>query len=577
MATNLYKEAIAEAKQLREMAEQNAKNKIVDAVTPQIRRLIEAQLLGEQDGEEIEVDIEDMESAFPPAIDDVSVSAVEAEPQPDAAGPAILDLDAMVEPVASVAAPDGATAISIPAGVPADIEVAADGSVSVDTGVVDLEVGGGADVAVDDEELILSTESARALAKLLRQPKLVEEKQLVRRLTTLVKAARRLDRVLEGYETHNLNPSQREIVRNRYRKILREAVALRKHVILSEVESNTQGLNKRANLIFKEIQEMARRRNSALYEDGSRQLAELDAVLSLAPADEEEAVEVEELLGDLEVEFELEPAEEGGEEVGEEEVELDLGGGEEVAEEEVVEIDEAMLRRELRKMRRLREQEEGRAAEADPALAHGGDDEGDLFVDVDEDALLNALADELGDPDVPEPEAPAASIGSGDTDAMPEAFRRKLRRRLAERRRTSTRRRAPRGKTVNESRRNRALTSKLNEYRTAVGSLRGQLDEMNLFNAKLLYANKLMQNRNVTPKQQRVIVEALDNAKTIREAKLLYQSLTASLNKKGGRLTESRVRRTLGSASKSARSAQPTNGDGSVDRWAVLAGIGEDK
>ena len=108
---------------------------------------------------------------------------------------------------------------------------------------------------------------------------------------------------------------------------------------------------------------MARRRNSALFENGSRQLAELDAVLSLAPADEDEAVEVEELLGDLEVEFELEPAEEGGEEVEEEEVELDLGGGEEVAEEEIVEIDEAMLRRELRKMRRLREQEEGRAAD----------------------------------------------------------------------------------------------------------------------------------------------------------------------------------------------------------------------
>ena len=73
---------------------------------------------------------------------------------------------------------------------------------------------------------------------------------------------------------------------------------------------------------------------------------------------------------------------------------------------------------------------------------------------------------------------------------------------------------------------------KLNEYRKAVGTLRNQLNEMNLFNAKLLYANKLMQNQNVTPKQQRAIVEALDNAKTLREAKLLYKSLTASLNKR---------------------------------------------
>ena len=100
---------------------------------------------------------------------------------------------------------------------------------------------------------------------------------------------------------------------------------------------------------------------------------------------------------------------------------------------------------------------------------------------------------------------------------------------------------------------------------------------MNLFNAKLLYANKLMQNRNLTPKQQRAIVEALDNAKTLREAKLLYKSLTSSLRKRSSSLNENRSLRTLGSASKSARSAQPiTEGAGSVDRWAVLAGIGND-
>ena len=49
MSNNLYDQAIAEAKQLREMAEQNAKNKIIEAVTPRIKALIEAQILGEQE------------------------------------------------------------------------------------------------------------------------------------------------------------------------------------------------------------------------------------------------------------------------------------------------------------------------------------------------------------------------------------------------------------------------------------------------------------------------------------------------------------------------------------------------
>ena len=47
MSQNLYQDAIADARKLREMAEQSAKNKIIDAVTPRIRDLIESQLLGE--------------------------------------------------------------------------------------------------------------------------------------------------------------------------------------------------------------------------------------------------------------------------------------------------------------------------------------------------------------------------------------------------------------------------------------------------------------------------------------------------------------------------------------------------
>lgn len=94
---------------------------------------------------------------------------------------------------------------------------------------------------------------------------------------------------------------------------------------------------------------------------------------------------------------------------------------------------------------------------------------------------------------------------------------------------------------------------------------------MNLFNAKLLYVNKLIQNRNVSSKQQRAIVEALDNAKTVREAKLVYEGLTKSLNKKS--LSEG-TRRVLGSSSKPTRSGGATvNESAQTSRWATLAGI----
>ena len=116
------------------------------------------------------------------------------------------------------------------------------------------------------------------------------------------------------------------------------------------------------------------------------------------------------------------------------------------------------------------------------------------------------------------------------------------------------------------------------QYKKVAENLKSQLVEMNLFNAKLLYANKLMQNKDLTLKQQRAIVEALDNAKTLNEAKLLYKSLSESLTRRGqgGKLSEGTTR-TLGSSSRSTRSAQPAKSGVEVDRWAVLAGLPDKK
>ena len=57
MSLNIYQDAIVEAKQLRAVAEQNAKNKIIEAITPQIQMLIEQQLEDElEDDEDLMVD-----------------------------------------------------------------------------------------------------------------------------------------------------------------------------------------------------------------------------------------------------------------------------------------------------------------------------------------------------------------------------------------------------------------------------------------------------------------------------------------------------------------------------------------
>ena len=162
---------------------------------------------------------------------------------------------------------------------------------------------------------------------------------------------------------------------------------------------------------------------------------------------------------------------------------------------------------------------------------------------------------------------------------MPTVESRRRARRSTRSSKVNESRRARRSRqALQEARKSRVLKGQLRRATGAVNQLKGQLTEMNLFNAKLLYANKLMQNRNLNARQQRTIVEALDSAKTLREAKLLYKSLSTGISKgKTIRESGSRVR---GSSSKSTTrsSTQSLNeGAGQTDRWATLAGIHSDK
>jgi hypothetical protein len=188
----------------------------------------------------------------------------------------------------------------------------------------------------------------------------------------------------------------------------------------------------------------------------------------------------------------------------------------------------------------------------------GGKAEQEMFVEVDEETLLNALAEELG-----------GAVDQNQNEISPEGGAPKMASNFGGG--------AVKPGVVPESRRRRSASNRtshqLAEAKRQLAANKKQLAEMNLFNAKLLYVNKLMQNQNLSQKQQRAIVEALDNAKTLREAKLLYKSLTESLKKRASaNLNESRAR-VLGSSSKSLQSGSPKNSGAGVDRWAILAGL----
>ena len=221
----------------------------------------------------------------------------------------------------------------------------------------------------------------------------------------------------------------------------------------------------------------------------------------------------------------------------------------------VYSIDESMLRRELRRLRRLRE-------EVEPTSAFGGDpaEEFSAYDDVE----LNANVKESDAPKKKEAKkvAEAEKKAEEATDRADEAEAEKE---------------EAKDKAMKEARKNRALMGRLKEAAAAINGLRRELDEQKLFNAKLLYVNKLMQNTALPQSKLKAVVEALDSAKNIREANLLYKSLNESLSRTTSSLSEG-ANRTVGSSSRSTRPGGMINESvGETDRWAVLAGIGNDR
>lgn len=558
--SNLYKDAIADARKLREAAEQNAKNRIVEALTPKLRRLIENQI---NEGDDEFVTDDSMSDLVEPedamdSFDDVS----EYEP------PAL-------EPMAT-AAPS--------------MDVDTDGLASVE-------------VIPDEEE-----ESEESSIEDESQNKSVHVNITVegRRNQLLRHRAIRLVKAL----------SEAKTVRQR-NKIRKELKVLREALIITENRQNKRLANN-LSVILKESNTMRRRRNSWLFEGKDGEAGEemefedagfededvdVDAIrsavedlaaavgmeasegeddedLDLDDMDDLEDEEEDDLDLDLEESYESDMVDETYESMNE----ADEQDEDECSEDdEVVEVNEAMLRRALgatrrrrttrassrrvnesRRRRIARARRRSRLVEGEAkamASSFGGGKLGkEMFVDVDENTLLNALAEELGSQGNSTAAQGAASKMAGHFGGG-----------------------SIKKGAIMESRRVRAAKKQAVLAERKARAAKKELKESNLFNAKLLYVTKLMQQHTLNNKQQRAIIEAMDNAKTQREAKLLFTSLNESLNKRSAqRLAESKKaskKTTLNESrttysNRSLQSGQAARSNGvELDRWAVLAGI----
>lgn len=73
------------------------------------------------------------------------------------------------------------------------------------------------------------------------------------------------------------------------------------------------------------------------------------------------------------------------------------------------------------------------------------------------------------------------------------------------------------------------MEEELDEALATVAELRTQLQEVNLLNAKLLYVNKVFKANNLTEGQKVNVVAAFDKAETVREVKLVFETVSKNV------------------------------------------------
>ena len=496
--SKIFEEALADAKKLKSVAEENAKKAIIESVTPTIREYIEEQLLSEA---KIDEDIEITEEA---------------------------DID--------------------------------------DKTLKELAIMLGADDIA--EALLLSTKNNLNIAKTSAFKKLNENQQ--KKLLNTVNKLKKVGKNQKKQISNNVNFTEKnQMSQEKYYevdlKMLREAVndAAEEDKLAKEM-ADDQLKAEMAGTDLQELEEMYGDYNEADYneedeneamlyeqEEESEDLdADMEAGAPLGgdsiPKSQIEA-EIQELIADLGLEI----GEAAGEEEGEPlDMDMELEPADEESEEEVEQLDEVfdidpkILRQELRKIKSM--MNEGNVDHNFGGKGSGKTNHSNAF----------------GGPG-PKKHGYQKSFGGGtegkDVFVNPPATLKKLN--------------EARKALQKLSRMNRSQNEKLNKYRSAVQTLREQLEDLNLFNAKLLYVNKLLQSKGLNESQKRSIIKALDEARSLGETKALYRSLTESLKSENKKSLNESVKYGSSSRATSSASSKTEASVGNSDRWQKLAGL----
>ena len=118
---------------------------------------------------------------------------------------------------------------------------------------------------------------------------------------------------------------------------------------------------------------------------------------------------------------------------------------------------------------------------------------------------------------------------------------------------------------------NAKMKKELEEAYSAIKTMKDSLNEVNMLNAKLLFTNKLFKAHTLNETQKVKVIDTFDRARTIREVKLVYATLSESFSSRKTLVKES-------VASKPVASTKPkqtilSEGEQIANRFKKLAGL----
>lgn len=120
---------------------------------------------------------------------------------------------------------------------------------------------------------------------------------------------------------------------------------------------------------------------------------------------------------------------------------------------------------------------------------------------------------------------------------------------------------------------NEKMKKELEEAYNAIRAMKESLNEVNMLNAKLLFTNKLFKAHTLNESQKVKVIDTFDRARTIREVKLVYATLSESFSSKKTIVKESVASKPV--ASTKPKQAILTESEQIATRFKKLAGLGK--